>query len=334
MHSERASEDVYIFTSERYAQVTASLIVSGSVGILVDTLPFPSETAQIAMLARKRCPDGVRFIIYTGHEADHVYGAFLFPKAEIIAHEMTREILRERGFAALQKAKEQSPELAPVKLRLPTFTLSSGSITLRLPGKTLEIFHTPGHTADCLSVLLHEERLLFAGDTVMGLPSIVNGDPEQLKQSLEKISSLSLDSIIQGHGEIILKGEIKDSLRRQIGYIDSLHNKIQKLIESGGSRDDARAITIEQCGLSRVLLGGIAVQLHTANALATYDRLVAQKRAGQSAKKKAAVNQSRAKRSTTTQQKKGKAPAAGSKETAKKSKATVAKSKARTTKRK
>ncbi len=332
MHSERASEDVYIFTSERYAQVTASLIVSGSIGILVDTLPFPSETAQIALLARKRCPDGVRFIIYTGHEADHVYGAFLFPKAEIIAHEMTREILRERGFAALEKAKEQSPELAPVKLRLPTFTLSAGSITLRLPGKTLEIFHTPGHTADCLSVLLHEERLLFAGDTVMGLPSIVNGDPEQLKQSLEKISSLSLDSIIQGHGEIILKGEIKDSLRRQIGYIDSLHNKIQKLIESGGSRDDARAITIEQCGLSRVLLGGIAVQLHTANALATYDRLVAQK--AQSARKKSTADQSRAKRPAIKQQTKGKAPAARSKGTTKKSKATATKSKARATKRK
>jgi len=334
MHCERASEDVYIFTSERYAQVTASLIISGGSGILIDTLPFPDETLQIALLARKRCPDGVRFIIYTGHEADHVYGAFLFPKAEIIAHDMTREILRERGFAALEKAKEQSPELAPVKLRLPTFTFSTGSLMLRLPGKTLEIFHTPGHTADCLSVLLHEERLLFAGDTVMGIPSIVNGDPEQLKQSLEKISSLSLESIIQGHGEIILRGEIKESLRRQIGYIDSLHNKVQKLIESGGSRDDVRAITIEQCGLSRVLLGGVALQLHTANALATYDRLIAKRRAGQSAKQQTSASRQRAKKPTAAQRAKNKTRAAKSKGTAKKAKATVAKSKARTAKRK
>ena len=70
MHWERASEDIYIFTSDRYAQVTATLIATGSTGILIDTLPFPSETAQIALFARKRCPDGVRFIIYTGHEAD------------------------------------------------------------------------------------------------------------------------------------------------------------------------------------------------------------------------------------------------------------------------
>jgi glyoxylase-like metal-dependent hydrolase (beta-lactamase superfamily II) len=328
MHCERASEDVYIFTSERYAQVTASLIISGGTGILIDTLPFPNETLQIALLARKRCPNGVRFIIYTGHEADHVYGAFLFPKAEIIAHDLTREILRERGFAALEKAKEQSPELGPVKLRLPTFTFASNSIVLRLPGKTLEIFHTPGHTADCLSVLLQEERLLFAGDTVMGLPSIVNGDPEQLKKSLEKISALSLESIIQGHGEIILRGEIKDSLRKQINYIDSLHNKVQKLIENGGSRDDARAITIEQCGLSRVLLGGVAMQLHTANALAAYDRLMAQRQSSQSGKRRVSAGKQRAKRSTGAQQKR-KTPAVQSKRVTSKSKATATKSKSR-----
>ncbi|GIV85376.1 MAG: hypothetical protein KatS3mg052_2383 [Candidatus Roseilinea sp.] len=292
MHCERASEDIYIFTSDRYAQVTASLIVSGNTGILIDTLPFPSETAQIALFARKRCPDGVRFVIYTGHEADHVYGAFLFPKAEVIAHEMAREILIERGFTALQRAKEQSPELAPVQLRLPTFTFTTNSVTLRMPGKTLEIIHTPGHTADCVSVLLHEERILFAGDTVMALPTITHGDPDQLKKSLETIGAMQLENIVQGHGEIILRGEIRDTLRRQAHYLDNLRGKLQKLIDAGGSRDDAKAITIEQCGMPRVLLSGAVVQLHLANVLAMYDRLMAEKaaqtsRAASAAKAKA-----------------------------------------------
>ncbi|MCL6509238.1 MAG: MBL fold metallo-hydrolase [Anaerolineae bacterium] len=275
MHWERASEDIYIFTSDRYAQVTASLIVSGNTGVLIDTLPFPSETAQIALFARKRCLEGVRFIIYTGHEADHVYGAFLFPRAEIIAHEMVREILIERGFAALQRAKEQSQEFAPIQLRLPTFTFTAGSTTLRLPGKTLEIIHSPGHTADCVSVLLHEERILFAGDTVMALPTITNGDPEQLKQSLDMIGTMQLENIVQGHGEMILRGEIRDTLRRQTNYLDNLRSKVQKLIDAGGSREEARNITIEQCGMQRVLLNGAVVQLHLANVLATYDRLMA-----------------------------------------------------------
>ncbi|MFC1464508.1 MAG: MBL fold metallo-hydrolase [Candidatus Brachytrichaceae bacterium NZ_4S206] len=301
MHWERASEDIYIFTSDRYAQVTASLIVSGNTGILIDTLPFPSETAQIALFARKRCPDGVRFVIYTGHEADHVYGAFLFPKAEIIAHEMAREILIERGFAALQRAKEQSQEFTPVQLRLPTFTFTTNSVTLRMPGKTLEIIHTPGHTPDCVSVLLHEERILFSGDTVMALPTITNGDPEQLKKSLETVGAMQLENIVQGHGEIILRGEIRDTLRRQVNYLDNLRNKVQKLIEAGGSRDDAKAITIEQCGMPRVLLNGAVVQLHLANVLATYDRLMAAKTA-EAVRSAATAEKSKATKKPATKQ--------------------------------
>ncbi len=273
MHWERASEDIYIFTSDRYAQVTATLIATGNTGILIDTLPFPSETAQIALFARKRCPDGVRFIIYTGHEADHVYGAFLFPKAEIIAHEKCREVLSERGALSLARAKEQSPEFAPVHIQLPTITFGGGSTTLRVPGKTLEIIHTPGHTPDSVSVLLQEEKILFAGDTVMALPTIASGDPDQLKQSLDLVNSMQLENIVQGHGEMILRGEIKDNMKRQVNYLDNVRAKVQKFIEDGGARENTKTITIESCGMQRVLLNGMVVALHQANVLALYDRM-------------------------------------------------------------
>jgi glyoxylase-like metal-dependent hydrolase (beta-lactamase superfamily II) len=277
MHVERATEDIYIFTSERYAQVTASLIVSGNMGVLIDTMPFPEETAQIALLAHKRCPDGVRYIIYTQHEADHIYGAYLFPKAEIIAHERAREFMIQGAYRSLEQAKASSKEFEHVTIRLPTFSFSHGSFTLRLPGKTLEIFATPGHTPDSVAVLLHEERLLFAGDTVMAIPTISNGDPAQLKESLTKIATMQLESIVQGHGEMILRGEIKEMMRRSINYLDNVQNRVQKIVEAGGTREEARAITIESCGLQRVLLNGVVAPLHTANVLALYDKMTAGK---------------------------------------------------------
>ncbi len=275
MHIERATEDIYIFTSDRYAQVTASLIVSGNTGILIDAMPYPEEAAQIALLAHRRCPDGVRYVIYTGHEADHIYGAYLFPKAEIIAHTHCREQILAQGQKALNDTKAMYKEFEHVSLRIPSITFDRGTFTLRLPGKTLEIFPTPGHTPDSLSVLLHEERLLFAGDTVMAVPTIARGNIEQLRDSLNKVANMQLESIVQGHGEIILRGEIKEMMRRSINYLESLQTKVQKLIETGAARDAVRTITIESCGLSRVLLNGVVVQLHTANALAIYDHLQA-----------------------------------------------------------
>ncbi len=273
MHIERASEDIYIFTSDRYAQVTASLIVSGNTGVLIDAMPYPEEAAQIALLAHRRCPDGVRYIIYTGHEADHTYGAYLFPKAEVIAHSLCRQQLIEHGQAALEHAKNISKEFEHVTLRIPSITFDQGTFTLRLPGKTLEIMPTPGHTQDSLAVLLHEERLLFAGDTIMAVPTIARGNVDQLRESINKVANMQLESIVQGHGEIILRGEIKEMMRRSVAYLDNLQAKVHRILESGASRDVVKNITIESCGLSRVLLNGVVVQLHIANALAMYDRM-------------------------------------------------------------
>ncbi len=274
MHWERLSEDVYVFTSDRYAQVTASLIVSGRIGVMIDTLPFPEETGQIALFARRRCPDGVRYVVYTQHQADHTYGAFMFPRAEIIAHSLCRDILFAKGYRALEAAKAQSPELGAIRLRLPTVTFNGGIFALRLPGKTLEIFPTPGHTPDSVSVILQEEKILFAGDTVMAIPTVGDGDIDQLRGSIEMVAALPLESIVQGHGEIILRGEIKDNIRRSLNYLDQLHTRVHKVVESGGTREDARRITLESCGLQRVLLSGVVTQLHQANTVSLYDRLV------------------------------------------------------------
>lgn len=275
MHVERASDDIYIFSSDRYAQVTASLIVSHGTGVLIDTMLYPSEAARIALHARQHCPNGVRYVIFTGHEADHTYGAFLYPRAEIIAHERARTEILEKGAAALAQAKEALPELEPVLLKPPTITFAQGAFTLRLPGKTLEIIHMPGHTADGCSVLLHEERILFAGDAIMALPTIVHGDVDQLKQSIERVAAMQLEYIVQGHGELILRGEIKDTLKRLVGYLDSLRAKVERVVDAGGSREEARTITIESCGMSRVLLNGAVTQLHVSNVLSLYDKLMA-----------------------------------------------------------
>ena len=279
MHWERLSEDVYVFTSDRYAQVTASLIVSGTIGVVIDTLPFPQETSQIAYFARHRCPDGVRYVIFTQHQADHTYGAFLFPRAEIVSHALAREILLDRGVKALDQAKTMNRELELVRLRIPTLTFEKGSFTLRLPGKTLELVTTPGHTPDAISVILQEEKILFAGDTIMAVPTIGEGDLMQLRSSIESIAAMPLESIVQGHGEIILRGEIKDNIRRSLNYLEHLSTKVANVVETGGTLDEARSITIESCGLQRVLLNGMVTQLHAANVTALYQKLKAQQAA-------------------------------------------------------
>jgi len=43
MQRERISDDIFVFTSGMYAQVTAGAVLTSEGAVIIDTLPFPSE---------------------------------------------------------------------------------------------------------------------------------------------------------------------------------------------------------------------------------------------------------------------------------------------------
>lgn len=183
MARERVSEDVYVFTSEMYAQVTAGVIVTDEGAVVVDTLPFPSETARIVDFVDNHSPAGVRFVINTHSHADHTFGNYLFPEADIISHRLCRRDMARYAEQGLADAQEQNPELNDVVIRLPNIVFED-EVTVRLGGKTIQVTHMPGHTADSTVAFVKEDRVLFSGDIMMPVPYVVWGDPEQMVESL------------------------------------------------------------------------------------------------------------------------------------------------------
>jgi glyoxylase-like metal-dependent hydrolase (beta-lactamase superfamily II) len=277
MLRERVSEDIYVFTSEVYAQVTAGLIVYSDGAVLIDTLAFPHETLEIKDFVENRLSTRVQYLIYTHYHADHTNGAYLFPQARAIGHVLCREKLDTVGRQGMARAKAQAPELAEAEVVLPTVLLEDGLLLLYLGKKTLQLFPTPGPSADSISVLLREDRILFAGDMMMPLPYIVDGSAEDLARSMQTIPSMGLENVVQGHGELVLRGEIDDAVRSNLKYLDSARKKAEQLVKRGKPRQAAREIDIESCGKSRIPLNGLVTQLHTANMLALYDRALAER---------------------------------------------------------
>ena len=274
MLRERVSNNIYVFTSALYAQVTAGLIVTPEGSILVDSLPFPVEAREIATFAARVCRPGVRYVILTHYHADHTYGAYLFPQADVVAHALCRKLLIKRGIPALKKAQAGEPDLEEVVLRLPDITFDSGEIGFQLAGKVVRLIHAPGHSPDLVMVYVENDRVLFAADAVMPVPSIVDGDVEVLRASLRKVAELPVENLVQGHGEVILRGEVQGVVRASLAYLDTIEAKVAKAIKSGKGEEELRGSSIESCGLSRIPLNGLVQQIHVANLLALYDRLV------------------------------------------------------------
>jgi glyoxylase-like metal-dependent hydrolase (beta-lactamase superfamily II) len=273
MQHERVSSDIHVFTSELYAQVKAGLIVTDEGCILLDTLPFPEETLQIAEYVKNHCPGGVQQIVFTHHHSDHTYGACQFPDTIVVSHALTRAELIERGFDALGEIKTQTPELADVELVLPSVVFDTGELTLHVGKKTIHLMHSPGHTPDSIIVYVVEDKVLFAADTLLPVPTIFDGDLETLIQSLEKIKELPIESLVQGHGGVILRGEVGPHVDESIAYLKRIHKLVSKTIAAGEPRDSLFKYDIESCGLSRIPLNGLVQQLHEANLSALYDHL-------------------------------------------------------------
>jgi len=273
MYRERIADDVYVFTSGLYAQVTAGAIVTPEGAVVIDTLPFPSETRQIIDFLATRCPAGIRYLILTHYHVDHTLGASLFKDVPIIAHAACRELLMERGPKALARAREQNPELAEVALRLPDMVFDGGELSVRLGNKQVTLTHLPGHAPDVVSVYLRDEKILFASDVVTPVPIIVDGDPRQLIESLKRVRSFSLENIVQGHGEMILRGEINESVNSNINYLNRIMALAAGVIRSREPREALREYHIESCGKSRIPLHGLVQNFHMANLHALYDRM-------------------------------------------------------------
>jgi cyclase len=265
MQRERVSENVYWFQSEIYAQVTAGVIAGPQWAVLIDTLALPEETLGMRDYIERELNVPVRYVINTHHHADHSWGTSFFPGSTVISSELCRKLLVDTGTPALDQARKTNPALRQVKIVAPQITFETGTLSLRVGKKNLILSPMTGHSDDGISILVEEDRILFAGDAFMPLPFIVGGDVDRLITTIKEISKMGLENIVQGHGDIILRGEIEDACKDNINYLNAIRKAAKTAIKKRAPMEYLNEIDVESCGKSRVSLGGLASDLHKRN---------------------------------------------------------------------
>ena len=265
MHRERVSENVYWFQSEVYAQVTAGVVAGPQWAVVIDTLALPDETLSIREFIEHELNVPVRYVINTHYHADHAWGNCFFPGATVVAHAHCRDLLEERGVPSLEAAQKQNPALRQVKIVLPQMTFINGDVTLRVGKKNLILSTALGHSHDGIAVLVEEDRILFAGDSFMPIPYIVDGDIDDIMASIKHIGRMGLENIVQGHGDVILRGEIDAAVKENLNYLAAIKKSVKAIAKRKNAIELLESITIEDCGKSRVYLGGLAQGLHERN---------------------------------------------------------------------
>jgi len=273
MVRERIADDIYVFTSQLYAQVTAGAILTKDGVILIDTLYYPDETKAIKEFLENRLGLKIRYVINTHYHADHTQGTYLFPEAKTVSYALCRQLLDSIGRTGLAEAKAQNPNLEEVQIILPELLFEEGILSLYLGGKTVQLHHMPGHCMDVAGVFVTNNRILFASDNSMPVPTFFDGSYRALVQSMHKMLELEPDTIVQGHGDVILRGEVQSVVQHDLDYLSKVKEFVTEVIEQGKPIEALDEIDIESCGKSRIPLNGLVSDLHRANLYRLYDEL-------------------------------------------------------------
>lgn len=263
MQRERITDDIFVFRSSLYAQATAGLILTSDGAALIDTLLYPEESQRIRRFVERGLSSTVRYVINTHFHADHSTGTCFFPEALVIAHRLCAELLATRGRESLKSLKASGPEFAEVTLALPDITFED-AITLELGDTRITLRESPGHSPDSITCLVEGEDVLFAADTVMPLPYFVDGSCADLERSLARLLEAEYENVVQGHGEIILRGEAQEKIHSDLNYLKRLKRQVRQALDAEVENID-NAIPLESCGKSPVLLNGLVAQLHELN---------------------------------------------------------------------
>ena len=273
MKRERVADNVYVFTSELYAKVNAGAVIGPEWAVVIDTLAYPKETKEIKDFIQGRLETPVRYVINTHYHADHSLGSCWFPDAIVLGNTLCRHLLDTRGRKALKVAQQQNRGLRDVRISLPDVIFDEGELGIRVGKRLLKIIHLPGHSADGAGVLLVEDRVLFSGDIMMPIPYLVDGDFDVMAETMKKVATLGIENLVQGHGEVILRGEVQSTVKDNLNYLAVIRRHVRKASRRRDPMGYLKTIDVEMCGKSRILLAGLAEDLHSRNLIGLYNQL-------------------------------------------------------------
>jgi glyoxylase-like metal-dependent hydrolase (beta-lactamase superfamily II) len=126
-----------------------------------------------------------------------------------------------------------------------------------------------------INVFVEGEQVLFASDTVMPVPFFPDGDIKQLLKSLENILTMAPDltNLVQGHGPVILRGEVGSYVEKKIKYLKTIDRAVRQVLKRRYSKKALAKTDLASVDIDRAVLGGLAEELHFSNLDTLYNRL-------------------------------------------------------------
>jgi len=256
----------------------AGLIDLGDRTLIFDSFENPQAAEDLLKASIQLTRRNPAIVIISHFHSDHWAGLQAFSGFTILATHATRQAMLPIAVEMSEERQDPSPvenQLRATEARLETEDdpnrrkfLQASIARLRhylqtlpmlkptLPNQTFErkiFFHGTrrsgeliatgkGHTkSDCL-LRLSQDRVAFIGDLgfFQSQPYMASGSPPEWIALLEKMTTWDIDTFVPGHGPLGGKAD----LSLEATYIRALEDLVQRVVQSGGTVDDALRQTL------------------------------------------------------------------------------------------
>ncbi|MEN3028486.1 MAG: MBL fold metallo-hydrolase [Aquificaceae bacterium] len=230
------------FISNAYFVVTREGV------FVVDALSTYRLGRELLETIRLKTKGAIRYALITHYHTDHFYGVKALKEAGalIIAHPWSDEYLASDASEKMYRARLEllgKSLMKGTELLAPHITTSS-EMSIKMGGEVFEIKHLcKAHTDGDLVLWMPRRKILFAGDLVFGgrVPFLGSGNSRTWLLCLERISELSPDILLPGHGEPLYG---KENILKQVNwtgsYIRDIRRVVRRLYEEGYSVEEVR----------------------------------------------------------------------------------------------
>jgi len=201
--------DLYAFTAE--GDPNSGIIIGDDGVIVVDAQATPAMAAQVIERVRAVTDKPIKYVVLSHYHAVRVLGASGYKAQEIIASDICRAMIAERGkedwdsefgrFPRLFRAAETIPGLT-----WPTVTFKE-RMTLWLGRRRVDLMHVGrAHTAGDIIAYVPDANVVFSGDIVEYKSACYCGDAHftDWPGTLDTIARFKADALVPGRGDALV----------------------------------------------------------------------------------------------------------------------------------
>ena len=235
----KLGEGAYAYTAE--GDPNTGIIIGDDGVMVIDTQATPFMAQDVLRKVREITDKPIKFVLLSHYHAVRVLGAAAFKPENIIASQLTLEMIEERGQQDWDSEFGRFPRLFQGHETIPGLTwptiVFDEKITVDLGNRKVEIMHVgKGHTQGDTIAWLPEEKILYAGDLVEYGATPYTGDAHlaQWPATLERLTALQPNKLVPGRGDALKSAEkCEEAIKQTRDFITDLYSNAQEAVAKG-----------------------------------------------------------------------------------------------------